>query len=236
MATGRAHSASTALPAGQGESRTAPLLVSWTRVGVACGFIAGASYALALAAPVTSALGVIAASVFGPALVAFSAGLYHVLRAHRRTITLDLGLMANVAAGVTVTLMLFTQLALNQWFELQFGTGSTDSAERVLRAGFEAANGIQLGLDIAWDLFLALGVVLLAWNMGRHPRFGRLLAASGIAIAVTFIVLNLTVFPEPPGHSGSIDLGPVIGLWYLIVTIRLAMSGRWAAAHEVLDA
>jgi len=103
-------------------------------------------------------------------------------------------------------------------------------------AGFEAANGIQLGLDLAWDLFFALGVVLLAWNMWRHPRFGRLLAASGIAIAVTFIVLNLTVFPEPPGHSGSIDLGPVIGLWYLIVTIRLAMSGRWAAAHEVTDA
>jgi hypothetical protein len=198
--------------------------------------VAGASYGLALAVPATSALGLVAASVFGPALVAFSAGLYHVLRARRRTITLDFALMANVAAGVTVTLMLFAQLALNQWFELQFGTGSTDSAERALRAGFEAANGIQLGLDLAWDLFFALGVVLLAWNMWRHPRFGRLLAASGIAIAVTLIVLNLTAFPEPPGHSGSIDLGPVIGLWYLIVTVRLAMSRRWAAAHEVADA
>jgi hypothetical protein len=210
--------------------------VSWTRVGAACGFVAGASYGLALAAPATSALGLVAASVFGPALVAFSAGLYHVLRAHRRTVTLDLALIANVAAGVSVTLMLFSQLALNQWFELQFGTGSTDSSERALRAAFEAANGIQLGLDFAWDLFLALGAALLAWNMWRHPRFGRLLAASGIVIAVALMVPNLALFPEPPGHSGSIDLGPVIGLWYLIVTVRLAMSSRWAAAHEVTDA
>lgn len=232
----RAHSSAAGPPARQGEPRTAPPLVSWTRVGALCGFVAGASYALASAVPATSALGVVAASVFGPALVALSAGLYHVLRAHRRTVTLDFGIMANFAAGVTVTLMLFTQLALNQWFELQFGTGSADSSERALRAGFEAANGIQLGLDLAWDLFLALGVVLLALNMWQHPRFGRLFAISGSVLAIVFIVLNLTAFPEPPEHSGSIDLGPVIGLWYVIVTVRLAMSGRWAAAHEVADA
>jgi hypothetical protein len=222
---------------GQGESRPPPaLLVGWTRVGAACGFVAALSYALASAAPVTSALALVAAFLFGPALVGFSTGLYHVLRAHRRTVTLDLGLMANVAAGVTVTLMFFSQLGLHRWFEVQFGSGSTDSPERALRAAFEAANGIQLGLDFAWDVFLALGAVLLAWNMWRHPRFGRLLAALGVGIAVVFLVLNLATFPDPPGHAGSVDLGPVIGLWYLIVTVRLAMSGRWAAAHGVPDA
>lgn len=113
-----------------------------------------------------------------------STGLYHVLRARRRTVSLDLGLMANVAASVTVTLMLFSQLGFKRWFEVQFGNGSTSSPERALHAAFEAANGIQLGLDVAWDLFLALGTVLLAWNMWHHPRFGRILAVSGIVIAV----------------------------------------------------
>jgi hypothetical protein len=119
---------------------------------------------------------------------------------------------------------------------VQFGNGSTSSPERALHAAFEAANGIQLGLDVAWDLFLALGTVLLAWNMWHHPRFGRILAVSGIVIAVALVIANLIVFPEPPGNAGSIDLGSVIGLWYLIVTVRLAMSGRWAAAHEAVDA
>lgn len=209
-----------------------PLLVSWVRVGTGCGVVAGLSYALAAAAPFTSALALGAAFLFGPALIGFSAGLYHVLRAHRRTITLDLGLMADVAAGVTVTLMLLTQLALNRWFELQFGSGSRDSPERALRAGFEAANGIQLGLDVAWDVFLALGTCLFAWNMWHHPRFGRVLAVSGAAIAVALTVTNLASFPVPPGHAGSVDFGPVIGLWYVIVTVRLAMAARWAAASS----
>jgi hypothetical protein len=55
-------------------------------------------------------------------------------------------------------------------------------------------------------------------------------------IALALVVANLIVFPEPPANAGSVDLGPVIGLWYLTVTIRLAMSGRWAAAHEAADA
>jgi hypothetical protein len=114
-------------------------------------------------------------------------------------------------------------------------TGSTDSSERALQAAYGAGNGIQLGLDVAWDVFLVLGTVLLAWNMWHHPRFGRLLAVSGCVIAVALIVINLAVFPEPPGHT-VIDLGPVIGLWYLIVTIRLAMSVRWAAVHELSEA
>jgi hypothetical protein len=215
-----ARQAAAAGGAEQGQSRPQPaLLVEWTRVGAGCGFLAVLAYALISAAPLTSAQGLVVACVFGPALMCASMGLYHVLRAHRRTVTLDLGLVANVAAGVTVTLMLFSQLGLRRWFEVQFGSGSIDSSERALHAAFEAANGIQLGLDVAWDLFLALGTVLLASNMWRHPRFGRLLAASGSVIAISLALANLVVFPEPPGQAGSIDLGPVVGLWYLIVTV-----------------
>lgn len=230
-----AHPRAVPSDAEHGESRPPPpLLVGWTRVGAACGFLVAVSYALGLAVPGT-ALELAAVCLLGPAFMGFSMGLYQVLRAHRRTISLDLGLVANLAGGLTVTLMLFAQLGLNRWFELQFGAGSTDSSERALHAAFEAGNGIQLGLDVAWDLFFVLGAVLLAWNMWQHPRFGRLLAISGGMIAIALLVINLAVFPEPPGHD-AIDLGPVMGLWYVIVTIRLAMSGHWAAANEVAGA
>jgi hypothetical protein len=71
-----------------------PLLVGWVRVGATCGLIAGIAYAVAAALPETSPLALFAAFVFGPALAGFSAGLYHVLRAQRRTISLDLAVMA----------------------------------------------------------------------------------------------------------------------------------------------
>ena len=143
---------------GEADAASQPSLVpQWARPGAVCGFLAVLSYTLISAAPLTSAEGLVVACVFGPALAAASTGLYHVLRLHRPTVTLDLGLMANVAAGVTVTLMLFAQLGLKRWFELQFGVGSTDSSSPTLHATFESANGIQLGLDVAWDLFLRAG-------------------------------------------------------------------------------
>ncbi len=235
MSTIRAPRESVPRTAGRGESGPPPApLLRWTRVGAACGFVVALSYALG-SAGLSAVLDLVAACVLGPALMGFSMGLYHVLRAHRQTVSLDLGLVANLAAGVTVTVMLFAQPGLNRWFELQFGPGSTDSSERALQAAFEAGNGIQLGLDVAWDVFLVLGAALLAWNMWHHPRFGRFLAVSGCVIAAALIVINLAVFPEPPGHN-AIDLGPLIGLWYLIATIRLAMSGRWAAEHDISDA
>jgi hypothetical protein len=217
---------------GVGETELRPLAalaVRWARVGAACGFLAVLAYTLISAAPLTSTQGLVVACVFGPALMCASMGLYQVLRLQARTVTLDLGLMANVAAGATVTLTLLAQLGLKRWFDIQFGEGSTDSSEPTLHAGYEAANGIQLGLDVAWDLFLGLGTLLLAANMWHHPRFGRLLAVSGSAIAIALVGANLAVFPEPPGDAGSIDLGPLVGLWYLIVTGRLAMSAGWAA-------
>lgn len=235
MITKRIHRIAAAPGVRQGEPAPPPaLLVQWTRVGAAAGFLAALSFALG-SAELSLATDLVASSVFGPAFLALSIGLYQVLRAHRRTVSLDLGLMANVAAGISVTLMLFAQLGLRRWFDLQFGDGAIDSSERPLNAAYEAGNGIQLGLDVAWDIFFVLGALLLAWNMWPHPRFGRILAASGMVIAVPMIIINLAVFPEPPGHD-AIDLGPVMGLWYTIVAIRLLMSGRWAADHELSDA
>ena len=212
----------------QGRPRPPPtLLVQWARTGGLCGILTAISFAVASAAP-TPAVELVAAAVMGPAFLGFSLGLYHVLRARRRTVTVDLGLLANVAGGISVTLMLFAQLGLKRWFEAEFGDGATESPERALDTSFQAGNGIQLGMDVAWDVFLVLGAVLLAWNMWHHPRFGRILAASGMVIATSLIAINLAVFPHPPGHD-AIDLGPVLGAWYTIVSIRLLMSGRWAA-------
>lgn len=231
--TSRDHRDSDATRGATGGMRDERTLVQqWARIGGVCGVLAMAVYTVGSAAELTIAQEAVVATVFGPAIACASMGLYHVLRLRRRTVSLDLGLVANVAAGVTVTLMLMAQLGLKGWFELEFGDGATDSTERTLQAAFEAANGIQLGLDVAWDVFLVIGTVLLAVNMWRHPRFGRVLAAAGIAIAVGLIVINLAMFPEPPGHAGVIDLGPFIGLWYVVVSVRLLTSGRWIAARE----
>jgi len=86
---------------------------------------------------------------------------------------------------------------------------------------------VQLGFDIVWEIFLCLGALCLAWNMRRHPRFGWLFAAPGMVVAVALFALNIATFPVPPGEAGLVDLGPVIGLWYLFVAIRIVTSLGW---------
>jgi hypothetical protein len=198
---------------------------------VVCGALAVVVYALtqAVALPLRPTLLLVCA--FGPLLAVGSAGLWELLGLHRRTATLDIGLVANIAAGVAVTLMFLAQLGLKAWFDAGLGGSAPQVSREVAEAAFQAGNGLQLGLDMAWDVFLTIGTAMLAWNMRQHPRFGWAYAATGLLLAAALLGLNLAAFPENPGRAGLVDVGPLVGGWYLWVTLRMAWSLRWAQAH-----
>ncbi len=63
--------------------------------------------------------------------------------------------------------------------------------------------------------------------MRGHPRFGSGFAVSGLVIAVALIGLNLARFPHNPGQAGLVDVGPLVGLWYLVVALRMGASLSW---------
>lgn len=196
---------------------------SWARIAVIFGIVAVATYALISAVDLPRTPALLAACVFGPSLAAASAGLYHVLRLHRATPALQIGVVANVVAGATVTIALLAQLGFKRWLEIKFpGSHLVASSP-----AYQAANGIQLGIDVAWDLFIGIGTALFARGMWDHPRFGRVFAVTGILIAAMLVSFNLATFPEPPGETGFFDAGVFVGLWYLAVAIRIAMSMRW---------
>ena len=201
------------------------------RLGVVCGALAVVAYALTQAVTFPLRPTLLLVCSFGPMLAIGSAGLWEMLGLHRRTATLDIGLVANIAAGVAVTLMFLAQLGLKAWFDAGLGGSAQQVPPEVAQAAFQASNGLQLGLDMAWDVFLAIGTAMLAWNMREHPRFGWAYAATGLLLAMALIGLNLAAFPENPGRAGWIDVGPLIGGWYLWVTLRMAWSLRWAQAH-----
>ena len=202
------------------------------RLGVVGGALAVVAYALTQAVTLPLRPTLVLVCAFGPLLAIGSAGLWELLGRHRRTATLDIGLVANLAAGVAVTLMFLAQLGLKAWLEAGLGGSAQQVSPEVAEAAFQAGNGLQLGLDIAWDVFLAIGTAMLAWNMRQHPRFGLAYAATGLLLAAALIGLNLATFPDNPGKAGWIDVGPLIGGWYLWVTLRMAASLGWAQDHR----
>ncbi len=216
-----------------GEHPEAALSSARLRLGIVCGLLAVLTYTMTQVAslPLTPTLLVVCS--FGPFLAIGCAGLYELLRLHRRTATLDIALVANIAAGVAVTMMFLAQLGLKEWLASGLGGSAQHIGATVSGATHEPANGIQLGLDVAWDVFLAIGTAAFAWNMRDHPRFGWIFAGSGLVIAVALLALNLSAFPQNPGDAGLIDVGPLVGLWYLGVTVRMAQSLHWAETAVV---
>jgi hypothetical protein len=200
------------------ESRT------WVQLAFAFGVLAMVAYAVVSAVPMSPRLQAVAVSIFGPGVAVASAGLYEVLRLHRSTVGLRIGLVANIAAAITVTMMLFAQIAFKRWLELEFSTGAAATPSS---PAYQAANGLQLGFDAVWDLFLSIGTFLFATAMWTHPRFGRVFATIGGVLAVLLLTLNLGTFPEPPEEAGLLDVGPLVGLWYLVAAVRMGSSLRW---------
>ncbi len=137
---------------------------------------------------------------------------------------------------VTGFILFTVMVVLQQMILLQFQgflAAATDPASRnVLRSVFGGVNLVQLGLDVAFDLFYSLGVMMLAIVLYRHPAFGRFIGITGVASAGGLLTLNLLAFPTVPAESGLVDLGPVTAIWWLVVIVVQLRRGRTMASRR----
>ena len=180
--------------------------VAWARATAGAGLAALVSYALLLVLPAPAPVQVLLVFGFAFGLTVASVGLYHAVAAPIAPRLALVATVANVVAAGQLTAMLLVQLAVR---------------ERVPApdAGFVA---VWLGLDVVWDLYVGVGTLAFAWCMLGHPSFRYWLGVPGIAIALVLLALNVATFPTPPADAGSFDAGPLVGVWYLAVTVQVA--------------
>jgi hypothetical protein len=194
------------------------------RVGIAAGFFACLAYSLAAFAHLPKLATTTLVACFGPALGVASYGLRRLLDFETPRLSSALGLLLNALAGALFSAMALVQLAV----------GYSAGGDKVA-ASFIA---IWLGLDVAWGAYVGLGTICFALAMLRHPRFGRIFAFFGMAIGAGLLALHLYTFPTPPQNAGLVDLGPALGLWYLVVTIQMwprQRVARWGGPQERLS-
>ena len=94
------------------------------------------------------------------------------------------------------------------------------------------SRALSQAMDRRFLRVLAMGVgltvaLLFAVTMLGHPKLGRIFGWPGILIGAGILTFNFLTFPKPPAESGLFDLGPVMGLWYLAVGIKLILSLKW---------
>jgi hypothetical protein len=209
-------------------SKENALPLTWIKLGAIAGIIACIIYPLMIAVEMPRLLTVACAAAFGPLLGLASVGLYHLLKLHQKTVTAQIAAGANVIAGSIVNMMLVVQLAISYSMEEYVKNAGDAATKATLEWVGKVVDKVQLGLDVSWDVFIAIGTLLFAVNMLNHPRFGKILGGLGALLAVLLLGFNLYTFPIPPANAELIDFGPFVGLWYLVVSIQALRSFAWA--------
>ena len=172
------------------------------------GFTACVAYPLGVFAPLPMAVRTILLAFFGPLLGLGSFGLFRVLSLKRNSVCGGLGAASNAIAGALFAAMILVQLAAGHRGEDAY------------------AQAVWLGLDVAWDIYIGVGTLLFAVATYAHESFGKFIGIGGAIVAVLVLSLNLWTFPTPPANAGLFDAGPLVGTWYLVVTIAAARGVR----------
>lgn len=184
----------------------------WAVTSAVAGLGAVISYVLMIAAPIPDSIGVLLSAGFGMGFGAATVGLYlGVLRPVAPRTALAASAL-NVVAGALVVTMILVQVAIKD-------LSPTRDFARSLAS-------VHLGIDVAWDLYGGVGTVLLAWALRDHPAFGRAFAIPGLLLALALLALNAISFPTPPAEAELVDLGPLVALWYVAVSVRVALLVR----------
>ncbi len=193
-------------------------LAGWTKIGIACGFVACFVYPIMVLVSLPRIPQLILGASFGPALAVASVALAHVLHARRRSPSLELAAIFNSLAGALVTAMIVVQLAINY--------STAPLADEQLSDALRLRYGM-LSSDLTSRLTCSSASprCLFAVNMMRDPRFGKIVGWAGVVVSVVPLLgANIYYFPDPPYTHGFPHVGIFTGLWYLAVVLLMV---RW---------
>ncbi|MGD2246445.1 MAG: hypothetical protein PVI11_07860 [Candidatus Aminicenantes bacterium] len=199
----------------------------WVITGLVCGFLAGISYAVSVAVPLSPQIAYPVFWAFGPLLCASAPGYYYFIKQYRKSIPLQIGTLFLIIAGASVTMMGTIQAAVRA----EFCAVSLEEASTVAKESWElaynVANAVQMGADVAWDIFIFASVFLLGLVMFKHPKLGWIFGVPGCIVALLGLAFNVYTFPHNPGTQGLIDMGPFVGLWFSAIAIKVIFSLKW---------
>jgi len=160
-------------------------------------------------------LSLVLAFAIGPVAVLGTLAISESLARVFGTSRLRLGTIFLVIGFALFTLMLTMQQAVFAEYQELLGAAESAQAPASLKESFALVNRVQLGADVAFDIFYSLGIILISIVIVRRHGFGRLVGVYGLVVATGLLALNIWFFPTPPAAAGSVDLGPATIVWWV---------------------
>jgi len=149
------------------------------------------------------------------------------------TSTIRVGTIFLVIAFALFTLMLTMQQAIFAEYQRLLEAATEPDVQASLKASFALVNQLQLGADVAFDIFYSLGIIFISSVLVRSNGFARVIGAYGVVAASGLLVLNLWFYPTPPAAVGSIDLGPATIVWWVALSLLDRRLSKREASGQV---
>ena len=170
---------------------------------------------------------VVLVMLLGPVAIVGMLTLSELLGRHRKSVALQAATVFSVVGFAFFNLMIVVQLTSRAYIRGYIQKAQEESARETLRWILKGVDSVQLGIDVSFDVFYCLGMMLFAVVMYGHPRFGKWFSLPGVVLGALLLAFNLYTFPQPPADAELIDLGPFTALWWVAVVVQMVRSRTW---------
>ncbi|MFQ5722762.1 MAG: hypothetical protein ACE5GI_09755 [Candidatus Aminicenantales bacterium] len=150
--------------------------------------------------------------------------IYRYIALQKQSASNQLAFVLGCLALAMVAMMICIQLAVKTGIGEHMARTLNDEQE-VLKLIKYSLRWIDLGVDVAWDLFIGAALIFLAIALKGHTHFGLWWSIPAATLGVIVIAINAVTFPMPPNTQGMFDVGPFIGTYMIILDVRLIYLG-----------
>jgi len=197
----------------------------WIRYGSYSGLLFALLFLTIALVPLPGRLETVLTLVFPLFLLVGHVGLYHFLTRHRPTFTTQAAVIFGIGAPVLISAMLTVQMSMVSYMDRYYRP--LDEVTRAAQINiWRAVDSVQLGLDVAWDMFILPALLLFSLSIMKHPAFGRVFGFIGFVLGAAGLFLNIFTFPTPPINVGLPDVGPFVVSWYAILFTLMIRADR----------
>jgi len=90
---------------------------------------------------------------------------------------------------------------------------------------FTLINSIQLGMDVVFDIFYCIGIILFSFSF-ISVNGNSIVGWYGILVSIPLLTFNLTTFPMPPKSAGFFDIGILSILWWILLIKEMKTQSK----------
>ena len=193
-------------------------------IGGICGILGNINYIIAITFPLPPAVSFLLAISWPIFSLIFAYSVYKYIAIHKQSINNQLAFLFTCLAFILVSIMISIQLVVKTGMEESIINASGSEKDTLLLI-LGSLRWVDLGVDLAWDIFLGFALLLLSIVIKGHPKFGIWWSIPLALLGIAIIVTNLYTFPNPPDTRGLIDVGPLTGSFIIIFGGRMVYLG-----------